>query len=444
MRMGLGLGVGLVKSVAGLAFIIGLAWAGLTSPTGVVAAPSLKFGAAPADAVGVLRFETAATLANRRNAAGSANQNVLVLGAANAITLGDPAAGTVTVQGSRLSLTIGSTELASVDTSGLTIAAMTVGRVVTVGTGGLLVDTAGLSNAHVAAGAAIAGSKISPNFGAQAIVTTGAGTVASLRVTGLGAGIGHYDGSGNLTSSTIVDADVAAGAAIAGSKVSPSFGAQAVITTSSVSCGAAGPASTGYLRLAGNNSASIGATGIRFRNAANSADSVNAIWTDSGDFLRVTSTNAQIQAGSYMQLLSPTIFVGDSAGTTACTFTNVPSGACSLGWASTATSVTINQATVSTNGVTGKKLTVAAQTASGTTSTGGELSLEAGGGTSADGLVTAKCGTTTTAQLSSAIADTETALLVRRNVGGAFSLQRVSMGAADSGGSGFKVLRVAN
>jgi hypothetical protein len=41
-------------------------------------------------------------------------------------------------------------------------------------------------------------------------------------------------------------------------------------------------------------------------------------------------------------------------------------------------------------------------------------------------------------------ADTETALLIRRNVSGTLSLQRVSMGATDSGGSGFKVLRVPN
>ncbi len=43
-----------------------------------------------------------------------------------------------------------------------------------------------------------------------------------------------------------------------------------------------------------------------------------------------------------------------------------------------------------------------------------------------------------------AAADGETALLVRRNVGAAFTLQRVSMGIADSGGAGFKVLRVPN
>ncbi|MFQ5789727.1 MAG: hypothetical protein ACE5JI_04545 [Acidobacteriota bacterium] len=41
-------------------------------------------------------------------------------------------------------------------------------------------------------------------------------------------------------------------------------------------------------------------------------------------------------------------------------------------------------------------------------------------------------------------ADTETALLIRRNVGGVFTLQRVSMGAANSGGAGFKLLRVPN
>ena len=41
-------------------------------------------------------------------------------------------------------------------------------------------------------------------------------------------------------------------------------------------------------------------------------------------------------------------------------------------------------------------------------------------------------------------ADGNTALLVRRNVGGTASLVQVSMGAADSGGAGFKVLRVPN
>jgi hypothetical protein len=38
----------------------------------------------------------------------------------------------------------------------------------------------------------------------------------------------------------------------------------------------------------------------------------------------------------------------------------------------------------------------------------------------------------------------QTAILVRRNVGGTFSLQRVSVGAPNSGGTGFRVLRVPN
>ena len=36
-------------------------------------------------------------------------------------------------------------------------------------------------------------------------------------------------------------------------------------------------------------------------------------------------------------------------------------------------------------------------------------------------------------------ADTETALMILRNVGGSCSIQRVSMGADNSGGSGYKV-----
>lgn len=46
--------------------------------------------------------------------------------------------------------------------------------------------------------------------------------------------------------------------------------------------------------------------------------------------------------------------------------------------------------------------------------------------------------------LMSAPADTETVLSIRRNVGGVFTVSRVSMGAVDSGGAGFKVLRVPN
>jgi len=48
------------------------------------------------------------------------------------------------------------------------------------------------------------------------------------------------------------------------------------------------------------------------------------------------------------------------------------------------------------------------------------------------------------AQLSDTIADGAVGLLLRRNVGGVFTLEQVTMGASDSGGSGYKVLRVPN
>jgi hypothetical protein len=55
-----------------------------------------------------------------------------------------------------------------------------------------------------------------------------------MQVTGLSTGVVHSDGSGNLTSSTVVNADVDATAAIAGTKVSPDFGSQVVTTTGTV------------------------------------------------------------------------------------------------------------------------------------------------------------------------------------------------------------------
>lgn len=62
---------------------------------------------------------------------------------------------------------------------------------------------------------------------------------------------------------------------------------------------------------------------------------------------------------------------------------------------------------------------------------------------SSSDVLTAKIGGNDALQIS-APADGETALLIRRNVSGSYSLVRVSMGAADSGGTGYKVLRVSN
>src|SRR6185295_6454774 len=98
-------------------------------------------------------------------------------------------------------------------------------------------------NADVAAGAAIDGTKVVPNFGAQNIVTTGtldagAGTLTGLTVSGLGLGVVHSSAGGVFSSSLIVNADVAAGAAIDGTKVVPAFGIQNIATTGTLSAGA--------------------------------------------------------------------------------------------------------------------------------------------------------------------------------------------------------------
>jgi hypothetical protein len=92
-------------------------------------------------------------------------------------------------------------------------------------------------DAQVSATAAIAGTKISPNFGSQNVVTTGTGsfgstTVTSLQDTGLSTGVVHSDSSGNFTSSTIVDADISGSAAIEVSKLQAGTSAQILINNS--------------------------------------------------------------------------------------------------------------------------------------------------------------------------------------------------------------------
>lgn len=104
---------------------------------------------------------------------------------------------------------------------------------------GTAVITALLVNANVDPAAAIAGTKIAPNFGAQNIVTTGTLSVLSATITSFGTGIVHSDGSGILASSLIVNADINAAAAIAGTKINPAFGAQAISTSSTLNVGAA-------------------------------------------------------------------------------------------------------------------------------------------------------------------------------------------------------------
>ena len=81
-----------------------------------------------------------------------------------------------------------------------------------------------ISNAQVSNSAAIAGTKISPNFGSQNVLTTGtlgagATTVTSLTDNTLGTGVVHSSSAGLFSSSLIVNADVSSSAAIAVTKL---------------------------------------------------------------------------------------------------------------------------------------------------------------------------------------------------------------------------------
>lgn len=64
----------------------------------------------------------------------------------------------------------------------------------------------------------------------------------------------------------------------------------------------------------------------------------------------------------------------------------------------------------------------------------------------ASGTLTMRVNGTNVAQLSADddVATDETSLLVRHKAGGSFALERVSVGASDSGGTGYRVLRVPN
>lgn len=393
MKLSLGLSI---TSAFSFATALAIAWAGdligstdvsqyvstLSHSQGYVTIPSnaLIFGTTPATA-GTLRFPTTLTLMQRRNAANSGDQGVITLGAANAVTFGDTAAGTVTLQGTKLSLTAASTEIAFANSSGVTIPAMTTGRVVATSTGGLLVDTA-------------VGGDVTGTIGALTVgkvkgttITTAGGalsTGAVLRVTAVGTadwgtldptntaafaiasearGDVMYRGSAawaRLGAGTAGQALLTGGAG-ADPSWSTSFGANLVNSTTGFSVGAT-PSTIGAVRLTNN-------TGLYFRNAANSADQLG-IFLDASNGMFVGGTPASITFGT-------------SVGST------LALSSAGFAWNSTQASGVIRmiQATAATN-ATVANMTFQAQSAgaaSGSNLSGGALLLQGGDRTSTSG-----------------------------------------------------------
>lgn len=174
------------------------------------------------------------------------------------------------------------------------------------------------------------------------------------------------------------------------------------------------PARSGAISMS-NNSA------IKARNAADSTD-VNLLSISSSNNLaigdgsnngtvvvnaglaafvklQVNNSDRLNVAGASMDSIVSTFNWYDTGGTLALTANLNGAGASNLTWAS-ATTPTLTQTTNTTGSATGKLLTISAQTCSGTTSTGGSLTIGTGSGTSNPGTLTFKLGSTITSQIS--------------------------------------------
>lgn len=184
-----------------------------------------------------------------------------------------------------------------------------------------------------------------------------------------------------LAFALLVNANIDAAAAIAGTKISPNFGAQDVITTGAVSAGAS-PASAGNLRLPFTGT-------VQFRNIGGSGDIIALTVKD------VSSDNAIVIGGDLTGAGRPARVSIDS--TASFTVSNTGNSRFIVGNAvsqfATATvtfttdvvSPIITQADDTTNSSTGDTLLIHAQNATGTTANGGKLDLRSGTGTNEAG-----------------------------------------------------------
>jgi hypothetical protein len=176
-----------------------------------------------------------------------------------------------------------------------------------------MIATETIVDGDISPTAAIAGTKISPNFGSQAIATTGSLAAASATLSGLStAGVVHNSAAGALSTSKIVNADVDDAAAITDGKLA-TISAAGKVSGSAITSGTIGGstavntsgniATSGTVSggtLSGNLSASSisGATSVSY--AENLAGAING----SGE-LSVSSTPViYITSGSTLRGLT--------------------------------------------------------------------------------------------------------------------------------------------
>ncbi len=214
------------------------------------------------------------------------------------------------------------------------------------------------------------------------------------------------------TTTQIVDAMVATGAAIDGAKISPNFGSQNVTTTGTLASGAA--TITGDITLAGAartigyaSTSTASATGLQLTVSAQTATGL----TSTGGKLALASGGGTSNDGDVeiTRGAATSVFLATTANTVVRSASNVLvsiNGVTRIQVTSSVIAVVVSdfrfdtattnpvfrQNPTSTASTTGQRLTVAAQDATGATSTGGDLDLRPGAGTTAGGTGNLKTG----------------------------------------------------
>lgn len=207
----------------------------------------------------------------------------------------------------------------------------------------------------------------------------------------------------------------------------------------------------------GASSASAGLTrfpnntdGVMFRNAANSAN-VAALSVDNADDLFVGLSNAGGAQAAILFLNGSSDVRIATGGSTRfqVTGSKIRAVLAAVEWPDTTVAPTLTHAQRASDSAC-SDLTITSQQpnagATGANRSPGNLALvvPAAVGGATEGRAGVFVAGAESLRVEGTVADTETALLVRRNLAGVFSLERVSQGAVDSGGAGFRVLRVAN
>lgn len=173
-----------------------------------------------------------------------------------------------------------------------------------------------------------------------------------------------------IAAGVIVNNQVNAAAAIAGTKISPNFGAQDITTTGILNLGAVLP-TVGEIRIA---------NGFRLNSITTALVNVNVVQFTAGN----SAVFGSSLAGSILNGSTTSVRVNNSD-VLVCSTGVAGLSVALLRFDSSITAPNVFQQTNAANSATGEALTVHAQDCSGTTSTGGILNLRPGSGTTAGG-----------------------------------------------------------